>query len=73
MDISGWISNRYKNFFFAIASKPALGRTQPPIQWPLRALSWRKEARSVKLLAATKVKNNEDTSPFLHTFQWCDT
>jgi hypothetical protein len=30
---------KVKNFIFSMSSKPALGPTQPPIQWLLRALS----------------------------------
>jgi hypothetical protein len=37
----GWSSSpgRVKNFLFYMSSKPALGFTQPPIQWLPRALS----------------------------------
>jgi hypothetical protein len=40
-DRGGRISSpeRIKNFLFSVASRPALGSTQPPIQWVQRALS----------------------------------
>jgi hypothetical protein len=33
------IPGRIKDFLFSTSSTPALGHTQPPIQWVLRALS----------------------------------
>jgi hypothetical protein len=35
----GSSAGRVKNFLFSRSSRPALGSTQPPIQWVSRALS----------------------------------
>jgi hypothetical protein len=53
--LDGWslIPGRGKIFLFSIASNPALGSTQPPIQWVLEALS-----PGVKLLG-----HEDDYSP----------
>jgi hypothetical protein len=42
----GWSSSpgRVKNVIFSTSSRPALGFTQPPIQWVPVALSWRGKA-----------------------------
>jgi len=32
-DDRGWIPTRGRKFFFATATRPAIGPTQPPIQW----------------------------------------
>jgi hypothetical protein len=39
--LRGWGSSpgRVKNYYFSISSRPALGSTQPPIQWVPGALS----------------------------------
>jgi hypothetical protein len=42
---------RVKNFHFSISSRPALGSTQPPIQWVPGALSRGYSGRGVKLTA----------------------
>jgi hypothetical protein len=48
-------------FFFTTVSKPALGTTQPPIQWVTRALSmgvkWLRREADHSLPSSAEVKN----------------
>jgi len=34
-----FLAGAWKRFFFTTASRPALGSTQPPVQWVVGALS----------------------------------
>jgi hypothetical protein len=74
--LDGWGSfpGRGKIFLFYIASRPALGPTQPPIQWILGAVSpWVKrpgrEADHSPPPSAT-VKNGRALPPLPHTSFW---
>jgi hypothetical protein len=61
------IPGRDKIFLFT-ASRPALGSTQPPIQWVTEALSPGREADH-SLPSIAEVKNG-DVPPFPHTSSW---
>jgi hypothetical protein len=71
LDGSGSIPGRGNIFLFSIASRPALGPTQPPIQWVPRAL-FPGVKRSVceadhSPPSRAEVKNDGTISPLPHT------
>jgi hypothetical protein len=63
-------------FLYSTASRPALGPTQPPIQWVPGSLSpglrrqGRKAGRSAP--SSAEVKNGGAISPLSHTSSWRD-
>jgi hypothetical protein len=63
-------------FLFSTASIPALGPTQPPIQWVLRAVSLgvKRPGREANhsLPSSAEVKNGGAILPLLHMFSWRD-
>jgi hypothetical protein len=55
--------SRANNFFFSTLSRPALGSTQPPIQWVLGALS-----QGVKLTTHLQlVQRSRKCDPYIHS------
>jgi hypothetical protein len=75
----GWTAGvrfpaRARVFLFFIASSPALGPTQLPIQWVLGALSmgvkWPGREAAHSPPSCEDVKNGGAVPPFLHTSSW---
>jgi hypothetical protein len=62
--------SRVKNFLFSKSSRPALGSTQPPIQWVLGPLSL-----GVKLIPhlqlVPRLRKCGPIHPLLHMLSWC--
>jgi hypothetical protein len=57
-----------KNFLFSSSSRPALGSTQPPIQWVPGALSRGWNGRGVKLTTHVHlVRCKENVDLFIHS------
>jgi hypothetical protein len=69
------IPDRGKHFFFSIASRPALGSTQPVIQWVPGAISpgvKRQEREAIQTSpTSAEAKNCGATPPLLHMPSWC--
>jgi hypothetical protein len=63
-----------KTFLFSTASRPALGPTQPPIQWVPGVLSpgVKRQGREADHSPQTsaEVKNGEAIPPLPHTSTW---
>jgi hypothetical protein len=70
----GSIPGRGKVFLFSIASRPALGPTQPPIQWVLWALSpgvkWPGHEADHSPSSAAQVKNGGPIPSPYHMSSW---
>jgi hypothetical protein len=74
LDSRGSIPGRVKNFLFSIAVSPALGPTQPPIQWVPGAVSLGvklqgREADNSPPFSA-EVKNGGAVPSLSHTSAW---
>jgi hypothetical protein len=74
LDCWGSIPARARDFSYSTESRPALGPTQPPVQWVPKALPTRvvqpgSEADHSPLSSA-KVKNDGDIPPLPHLSSW---
>jgi hypothetical protein len=59
---------KVKNFHFSTSSRPALGPTQPPVQWVLRASFPGKSYRNVKLTThLQQVPSQENVNLYIHS------
>jgi hypothetical protein len=74
LDGRGSIPGRDKIFLFSIASRPALGPTQRPIQWVPGALSPGKKQQVCEAdhsaPSSAEVKNDGAVCSLLHTSSW---
>jgi hypothetical protein len=74
--LRGWGSSpgRVKNYYFSMSSRPALGSTQPPIQWVPGALSRGESGRGVKLTTRLQLlprsRKCGSIHPLPHTPSW---
>jgi hypothetical protein len=60
---------RVKNFLFSMASRPALGPTQPPIQW-VRGVKRPGHEADHSLPTSAEVKKMWIYNPLPHTSSW---
>jgi hypothetical protein len=75
LESQGLIASRGKIFLLSIASKLALGHTQPPIKWVPQAISprikWLGCEADHSFPSNAKFKNGGAISPLPNTSSWC--